>query len=96
MYLDFFFLANTILIASCRYVETGEFLAEVKFGGKTKVDWFHFPSKHFCSVLIFACSCGVPLGILGDELDSLWETHRFTSKKFIFCSLLEDLIPNPT
>lgn len=69
MYLEFFFSYSTFLIAYSRYVETGEFLAEVKFGGKLKVDWFHFPSKHFCAVLIFTCSCGVLPSIFGDELD---------------------------
>lgn len=83
MYLKFFSY-NTFLISFCRYVITREFLTEIKLGRKPKVDLFHFPNTRFYAVLIFTCSCGVLLSILVDEPDSLWETHRFTGKKFIF------------
>lgn len=96
MYLELFFSYNTFLIAYCRYVETGEFLAEIKSGRKPKVDWFHFPSKHLCAVLIFTCPCGVLLSIFGDELDFFVGDSQVHRQEIYFCSLLEDLIAGST
>ena len=87
------FSYNTFLISFCRYVITRQFLTEMKLGRKPKVDLFHFPNTWFYAVLIFTCSCGVFLSILGGELDFIVGDSQVHRQEVYFSSLLESSNP---